>query len=150
MPSIQERIVEKAKALILAADTLAGDRVFRSRTEALTRGMTPAIVLHPDLETTERESHSVDRNQFELSVEILARENTTTGEAWDQVADLVKVAVHAVLLAEDAFVEADRVQRFYIDWIEEDGDNTAGNCMVRYRFTYLCNTGDLTSGPTFY
>ncbi|MNV32949.1 hypothetical protein D3C71_1243010 [compost metagenome] len=150
MPSIQERIVEKAKALILAAGTLAEDRVFRSRTEALTRGMTPAIVLRPDLETTERESHSVDRNQFELSVEILARENTTTGEAWDQVADLVKVAVHAVLLAEDAFVEADRVQRFYIDWIEEDGDNTAGNCMVRYRFTYLCNTGDLTSGPTFY
>lgn len=150
MPSIQERIVEKAKALILAAGTLAEDRVFRSRTEALTRGMTPAIVLRPDLETTERESHSVDRNQFELSVEILARENTTTGEAWDQVADLVKVAVQAVLLAEDAFVEADRVQRFYIDWIEEDGDNTAGNCMVRYRFTYLCNTGDLTSGPTFY
>jgi hypothetical protein len=150
MPSIQERIVEKAKALILAAGTLADDRVFRSRTEALTRGMTPAIVLRPDLETTERESHSVDRNQFELSVEILARENTTTGEAWDQVADLVKVAVHAVMLAEDAFVEADRVQRFYIDWIEEDGDNTAGNCMVRYRFTYLCNTGDLTSGPTFY
>jgi hypothetical protein len=131
MPSIQERIVEKAKALILAAGTLAEDRVFRSRTEALTRGMTPAIVLRPDLETTERESHSVDRNQFELSVEILARENTTTGEAWDQVADLVKVAVHAVMLAEDAFVEADRVQRFYIDWIEEDGDNTAGNCMVR-------------------
>ena len=150
MPSIQERIVEKAKALILAAGTLAEDRVFRSRTEALTRSMTPAIVLRPDLETTERESHSVDRNQFELSVEILARENTTTGEAWDQVADLVKVAVHAVMLAEDAFVEADRVQRFYIDWIEEDGDNTAGNCMVRYRFTYLCNTGDLTSGPTFY
>lgn len=150
MPSIQERIVKKAKALISAAGTLAEDRVFRSRTEALTRGMTPAIVLRPDLETTERESFSVDRNQFELSVEILARENTTTGEAWDQVADLVKVAVHAVLLAEDAFVEADRVQRFYIDWIEEDGDNTAGNCMVRYRFTYLCNTGDLTSGPTFY
>ncbi|MNM38815.1 hypothetical protein D3C81_495790 [compost metagenome] len=150
MPSIQERIVEKAKALILAAGTLAGDRVFRSRTEAITRDMSPAIVIRPNLETTERESHSVDRNQFELSVEILARENTTTGEAWDQVADLVKVAVHAVMLAEDAFVEADRVQRFYIDWIEEDGDNTAGNCMVRYRFTYLCNTGDLTSGPTFY
>lgn len=150
MPSIQERIVEKAKVLISAAGTLAEDRVFRSRTEALTRGMTPAIVLRPDLETTERESHSVDRNQFELSVEILARENPTTGETWDQIADLVKVAVHAVLLAEDAFVEADRVQRFYIDWIEEDGDNTAGNCMVRYRFTYLCNTGDLTSGPTFY
>jgi len=150
MPSIQERIVEKAKALILAAGTLAEDRVFRSRTEAITRDMSPAIVIRPNLETTERESHSVDRNQFELSVEILARENTTTGEAWDQVADLVKVAVHAVLLTEDAFVEADRVQRFYIDWIEEDGDNTAGNCMVRYRFTYLCNTGDLTSGPTFY
>lgn len=150
MPSIQERIVEKAKALILAAGTLAGDRVYRSRTEALTREMTPAIVLRPDLETTERESFSVDRNQFELSVEILAREDTGTGETWDQIADLVKVAVHAVLLAEDAFDEADRVQRFYIDWIEEDGDNTAGNCMVRYRFTYLCNTGDLTSGPTFY
>ncbi|WP_223542369.1 hypothetical protein [Pseudomonas sp. BF-RE-26] len=150
MSSIQERIVEKAKALILAAGTLAGDRVFRSRTEAITRDMSPAIVIRPNLETTERESHSVDRNQFELSVEILARENPTTGEAWDQVADLVKVAVHAVLLAEDAFEEADRVQRFYIDWIEEDGDNTAGNCMVRYRFTYLCNTGDLTSGPTFY
>lgn len=150
MPSIQERIVEKAKALILAADTLAGDRVFRSRTEAITRDMSPAIVIRPNLETTERESHSVDRNQFELSVEILARENPTTGEAWDQIADLVKVAVHAVLLAEHAFEEADRVQRFYIDWLEEDGDNTAGNCMVRYRFTYLCNTGDLTSGPTLY
>ena len=150
MPSIQERIVEKAKALILAAGTLAGDRVFRSRTEAITRDMSPAIVIRPNLETTERESHSVDRNQFELSVEILARENPTTGEAWDQVADLVKVAVHAVLLAEDAFEEADRVQRFYIDWLEEEGDNTAGNCMVRYRFTYLCNTGDLTSGPTLY
>lgn len=150
MPSIQERIVVKAQALILAAGTLAEDRVFRSRTEAITRDMTPAIVLRPNLETTERESASVDRNQFELSVEILARENASTGETWDQLADLVKVAVHAVLLAEDAFDEADRVQRFYIDWIEEDGDNTAGNCMVRYRFTYLCNAGDLTSGPTFY
>lgn len=150
MPSIQERIVDRAKVLILAAGTLAGDRVFRSRTEAIRRDMSPAIVIRPDLETTERESHTVDRNQFELSVEILAREDTTTGAAWDQVADLVKVAVHAILMEENAFPEADRVQRFYIDWIEEEGDNTAGNCMVRYRFTYLCNAGDLTSGPTFY
>ncbi|KAA8552336.1 MULTISPECIES: hypothetical protein [Pseudomonas] len=150
MPSIQERIVAKAQALILAAGTLAADRVYRSRTEAIKRDMTPAIVLRPDLETCERESAAVDRNQFELTVEIIAREDTVTGAAWDQVADLVKVAVHAVLMAEDAFEEADRVQRFYIDWIEDEGDNTAGNCMVRYRFTYLCNTGDLTAGPTFY
>lgn len=150
MPSIQERIVDRAKVLILGAGTLAGDRVFRSRTEAITRDMSPAIVIRPNLETTERESQSVDRNQFELSVEILAREDTTTGAAWDQVADLVKVAVHAVLLEADAFPEADRIQRFYIDWIEDDGDNTAGNCMVRYRFTYLCNTDDLSSGPTIY
>lgn len=150
MPSIQERIVDRAKVLILGAGTLAGDRVFRSRTEAITRDMSPAIVIRPNLETTERESQSVDRNQFELSVEILAREDTTTGAAWDQVADLVKVAVHSVLLEEGAFPEADRIQRFYIDWIEDDGDNTAGNCMVRYRFTYLCNTGDLSSGPTIY
>ncbi|MNC76755.1 hypothetical protein D3C75_1285510 [compost metagenome] len=92
----------------------------------------------------------MDRNQFELSVEILAREDTVTQAPWDQVADLVKVAVHEVLMGEDAFPEAERVQRFYIDWIEEEGDNTAGNCMVRYRFTYLCYAGDLTSGPTFY
>ena len=150
MPSIQERIVDRAKVLILGAGTLAGDRIFRSRTEAITRDMSPAIVIRPNLETTERESHAVDRNQFELSVEILARENPTTGEAWDQIADLVKVAVHKVLMEEDAFPEADRIQRFYIDWIEDDGDNTAGNCMVRYRFTYLCNTGDLSSGPTIY
>lgn len=150
MPSIQERIVQRAQALILGAGTLAEDRVFRSRTEALTRKQTPAIVIRPDLETTERESHTVDRNQFKLSVEILAREDTVTRNAWDQVADLVKVAVHTVLMGEEAFPEADRVQRFYIDWIEEEGDNTAGNCMVRYRFTYLCNAGDLTSGPTFY
>ena len=150
MPSIQERIVRTAKALILAADTPAAERIYRSRTEAITRGMTPAIVLRPSLETTERESLAVDRNQFELTVEIIAREDTVTGDAWDQVADLVKVAVHTVLMAEDVFPEADRVQRFYIDWIEDEGDNTAGNCMVRYRFTYLCNTGDLTSGPTFY
>ena len=128
MPSIQERIVDRAKVLILGAGTLAGDRIFRSRTEAITRDMSPAIVIRPNLETTERESHAVDRNQFELSVEILAREDTTTGEAWDQIADLVKVAVHKVLMEED----------------------TAGNCMVRYRFTYLCNTGDLSSGPTIY
>ncbi|WP_431702076.1 hypothetical protein [Pseudomonas sp. BR20] len=150
MPSIQERIVAKAQGLILAAGTLAANRVYRSRTEAIKRDMTPAIVLRPDLETCERESAAVDRNQFELTVEIIAREDTVTGAAWDQVADLVKVAVHAVLMAEDAFEEADRVQRFYIDWIEDEGDNTAGNCMVRYRFTYLCNTGDLTAGPTFY
>lgn len=150
MPSIQERIIAKAQALILAADTPAADRVFRSRTEAITRDLTPAIVLRPSLETTERESLAVDRNQFELTVEIIAREDTVTGDAWDQVADLVKVAVHEVLAAEDAFPEADRVQRFYIDWIEDEGDNTAGNCLVRYRFTYLCNTGDLSTGPTFY
>lgn len=150
MPSIQERIVQRAQALILGAGTLAEERVFRSRTEAFTRKQTPAIVIRPDLETTERESHTVDRNQFELSVEILAREDTLTQAPWDQVADLVKVAVHAVLMGEEAFPEADRVQRFYIDWIEEEGDNTAGNCMVRYRFTYLCHAGDLTSGPTVY
>ncbi|KGE66213.1 MULTISPECIES: hypothetical protein [Pseudomonas] len=150
MPSIQERIIAKAQVLILGAGTPVADRVYRSRTEALTRGMTPALVLRPSLETTERESIAVDRNQFELTVEIIAREDTATGAAWDQVADLVKVAVHSVLMAEDAFPEADRVQRFYIDWLEDEGDNTAGNCMVRYRFTYLCNTGDLTSGPTLY
>jgi hypothetical protein len=150
MPSIQDRIVSKAQALIKAAGTPAADRVFRSRTEAITRDMTPAIVLRPSLETTERESLAVDRNQFELTVEIIAREDTVTGDAWDQVADFVKVAVHAVLAIEDAFPEADRVQRFYVDWIEDEGDNTAGNCLVRYRFTYLCNTGDLTTGPTYY
>ncbi len=150
MPSIQEQIIEQAKALILASGSLAADRVYRSRTEAINRAGTPAIVIRPDLETTERESEEVDRNQLELSVEILARESPDGTVPWDSQADQVKVAVHAALMAPDVFPQADRVQRFYIDWVEEEGDNTAGNCMVRYRFIYLGSSNDLTTGPTYY
>jgi hypothetical protein len=150
MDSIQEQIMQRALALLLASGSLAEDRVYRSRTEAFNREETPAIVIRPDLETTERESEGVDRCQFELSVEILARESSDGAIPWDKTADQVKVAAHAALMADDAFPQADRVQRFYIDWVEEEGDNTAGNCMVRYRFTYLCNSRDLTTGPNYY
>ncbi|MBL4835739.1 MAG: hypothetical protein JKY26_17450 [Pseudomonas sp.] len=150
MPSIQEQIIEQAKALILASGSPAADRVYRSRTQAIQRAETPAIVIRPDLETTERESEEVDRNQLELSVEILARESPDGTVPWDSLADQVKVAVHAALMADNAFPQADRVQRFYIDWVEEEGDNTAGNCMVRYRFIYLSSSYDLTTGPTYY
>ncbi|MGY8811488.1 MAG: hypothetical protein ACKVK5_10680 [Pseudomonadales bacterium] len=150
MASIQEQLVAQAKAALLAADTPAADRVFRSRSEALRREEVPAIVIRPDMEQTERESEEVDRCQFELSVEILARESADGLTPWDTQADAVKVAVHAALMAENVFPQADRVQRFYVDWVEEEGDNTAGNCMVRYRFTYLCSSFDLGASPTYY
>lgn len=150
MDSLQEQIAAQALAVLLAAATPAGDRVYRSRSEALRREETPAIVIRPDMEQTERESEEVDRNQFELSVEILARESADGLTPWDKQADAVKVAAHAALMADNAFPAVDRVQRFYVDWVEEEGDNTAGNCMMRYRFTYLCSSTDLTSSPTYY
>lgn len=150
MESIQELIMQQALALMLNSGSLVEDRVYRSRTEAITREETPAIVISPDLETAERESLDVDRCQFEMSVEILSREKADGSIPWDKLADQVKVVIHRALMAQDAFPQADRVQRFYIDWVEEEGDNTAGNCMVRYRFTYLCNSSDLATGPTYY
>jgi hypothetical protein len=150
MESMQELIMQQALTLLLNSGSLVEDRVYRSRTEAINRAGTPAIVISPDLETAERESVDVDRCQFEMSVEILSREAPDGSTPWDKLADQVRVVIHRALMAADVFPMADRVQRFYTDWVEEEGDNTAGNCMVRYRFTYLCNSSDLATGPTYY
>lgn len=142
MASLREQIVARIVAVLLNA-TPAGANVYRSREVAITKGLTPAIVVMPDGEDSQRMGSSAERHELTVIVAIFVR-----GDPWDQLADPVAVAVHQVLMARGAMgdITAD-VFKTGAGYEGEEADRTAGTLSTRYRITYLTRPGDMTTAP---
>lgn len=96
MPSVRERIIEKAVATLQAAGI--GATVYRSRTQAISRDQTPAVIVRPAADSASQTVMPKLQWSLQLIVEIITR-----GEQPDALADPVLVAANAALMADPTF-----------------------------------------------
>jgi len=142
MSSIREQILERVFTL-LAGATPAGGNVFRSREVSITRAVTPSIVLMPQTDPVERMGQFTDHHRLEFSLEIFVR-----GDPWDQLADPVWVAAHALLMSDAILgtLVAD-IRHLGCEFEGQEADRTAGTLTASYQAIYLTNAADVSVGP---
>jgi hypothetical protein len=138
MPSIREQAMARIAAALTAAAP-GGAQVMRSRETAITRALSPAIVVMAGNTTTVRQATGADRNQFECLLEIFVR-----GDPWTTLADVVDVAMHPVIMTDAtlATIVSD-VRRTAESFESTEADRTAGALTVHYQLTYLTHALDI-------
>jgi len=140
MSSLPEAIVS-AMVAALAPTVGIGQRVFRSREEAITLGETPCIVVLPAIEETTAFSAAVDDNVLTVSVEVFVR-----GDPYDQLADPALVSLHGLLMRDPVLAGlVTRVRKKSKSWEAQEADQTAGSVVTKYEMRYLSATDDLTA-----
>lgn len=142
MASLRELITARATVCLVGV-TPAGSNVFRSREAAITRGMTPAIVVMPVDESMRRMGSYTDAHELKLAIEVFTR-----GDPWDQLADATAEIVHRVLVADPVIqsYQAD-VRRTTTDYESQEADRTAGVLTCLYTITYLAKAADVAANP---
>ena len=143
MPSIGEQILARAQAVLVAAATPAGERVFRTWEIGLTRAEAPSITVRPKDEPSQAFGQFTDRSDLEVEFEIYAR-----GEPWDTQADTVYVPLHTVITT-DAQLKSlcSDIRRIHRSFEGQEADLTAGMLTVTYRFVFLSCATDVSVGP---
>lgn len=136
--SIGEQILE-AIAVKLAA--IPGATTFRSRAAAVALPEGIAIIIKPKEELVAYLANPVAKREFMVEIEIIAR-----GDVPEQVADPVRVAMHAALMADPTLgglslriVEQDTI------WTVEEADQTAMSAISRYKIIFLTPTATLAA-----
>ena len=142
MSSLREQILARI-ATALAAATPGGAQVFRSREVAITKGISPVIVVLMGGETDSRMSASTDKHQLRAVLAIFVR-----GDPWDQLADAVATPMHQAVM-NDAGLQALvlDVRKVSSEPESEEADRTAGTLSVTYEITYLTRAGDIAAAP---
>lgn len=142
MPSLRAQIMAQAVVALTGA-TDAGAHVYRSREVSIARELTPAIVVMPDGEQSQRMGDGVDRHEFLVVLAIFTRV-----DPWDAVADVVAEQAHRVVMADPTLLAmAIDIRKVSTDYEAEEADRTAGTLSARYRFTYLSRAGDIAAAP---
>ena len=140
--SLREQILARISAALSAAAP-GGATVYRSREVSITRNITPAVVIMPRNGTSTRLAAQVDRHELEVDVEIFVR-----GDPWDQLADPVDVAAHAVLVSDAQLADLSaQIRRIGEDFSSQEADRTAGTLTARYLVTWNSHAADLTRRP---
>lgn len=141
MPSKAEQICARI-AELLAGTTPAGNRVYRDRQDAFTREESPSIVIEAVDEDTELLGGGggpfMPLAQTEsdlLRVAVIAVVRTS---GWQQTADAVRVAAHALMVA-DAPLRAlvAGMRRDRCEWRPASTDLPFGYCAQIYAIKYL-------------
>lgn len=139
MPSVVEQILTRVHALLLAAD-VAGENVFRNRTDPLGEDELPGIKVMRG--TTDNTAHArgVDRCRFEFSVAHLV-----TGADVETQADALHMASHAAIFADTQLAALGVDLRCTgTDTVPDDADVDAYRLTARYQIQFLTRPGDLT------
>ena len=139
MPSVREQALSRI-AVALSAAAPGGAQVMRSRETAITRALSPAIVVMAGNTNTVRLATGADRHQLECLLEIFVR-----GDPWTTLADAVDVAMHPVVMTDAplAGIVSD-VRRTGESFESMEADRTAGTLTVHYQLTYLTQALDIT------
>ena len=142
MATVRELITARTAACLVGA-TPAGANVFRSRETAITRALTPAIVIMPVDEDVRRMGSFTDVHVLTLAIEIFTR-----GDPWDSIADATAEAAHRVLVNDPVILsyQAD-VRKIATAYESQEADRTAGVLTSTYAITYLAKASDVAAGP---
>ena len=141
MSSIRNQVVTRIVAALIG-QTAAGNRVFRSREDAINLAESPCIVVTPDSEESEAfGGGNVDQNTFIVTIEI-----STRGDPWDADADLIAVPVHRTVMRDaELLALVTHIRSVSSTWQGKEADQTAGNLATKYRVRYLSPSDDIAT-----
>jgi hypothetical protein len=131
----------------LAGTTGVGNRIYRSRPEAFSRGETPALVIEPGSESTIDPERTGGASMCKLDWRLTVRIGIITrGAIPDQLADPIMVDIHQRLRT-NAAIKALVMTIYPSDnnWQQADGDQTAGATVCDWSIRYRTNVDDITS-----
>ncbi len=138
MASIREQILEQIVQRL--ADGTIGAGVYRSRTAAVSRGQTPAVIVRPASDGAAQTVMPKLQCTLQVQIEVITR-----GDAPDQLADPILVAMNSALMADItlgglAIQTVPRSWRFHF----HDGDESIGRVIAEYEIRYRSDERDLT------
>jgi hypothetical protein len=135
MPSKAEQVAARVTAVLTANLVAIGAQaVYRDRNDAMTREETPVLLV----ELVDEDSRSIadghDQDLLRLQVCTCVR-----GDTWQTVADAVRVAAHAFLVADPVLqgILASSLRRDRAEWRSADTDVPFGYCNQIYQGTYI-------------
>lgn len=144
MPASRREQILARVATLVTGTTPAGANVFRARETAITRAVSPAlVVLYGGGRSVQRIAVGVDQHSITVQLAIFVR-----GDPWDSLADAIDAVTHPLLMRDpmltgwgvQLFREADEVEA-------QEADRTAGTLTVPYRAVYLTRADDITAAP---
>lgn len=135
MASKEEQVIARVTAVLTSAATGAL-AVYRDRNDALTREETPVLLIEP----VDEDSRSlgtgpdVDEDLLRFQVCVCVRSDN-----WQTVADAVRVAAHAALVADATLLAllGNGLRRDRAEWRSADADVPFGYCNQIYQCKYL-------------
>jgi len=142
MPSKSEQVAARV-AVVLTNAATGALAVYRDRNDALTREETPVLLVELVDEDSKPFSSSpqVDKDTVRFQICTCVRNDN-----WQSVADAVRVAAHAALMA-DATLQTllgASLRRDRAEWRSADTDVPFGYCNQIYQCKYLTSNQDIT------
>jgi hypothetical protein len=140
--SVREAVLAKFKTVLLAAtQTPAGANVYRSRLEALTSSMLPAIIVRPGQNDIPNEDTNGKVNR-EFDVEILV---LTEGDVPDSLADPTIISAHAKIMADRTLGGlAIDIYEGRTSWRFDQAEKDSVEVSILYVVRYRTSATDLT------
>ena len=142
--SIREQILLAVLDAVRSPVELLGAMLHRSPTMAISRELSPALVVFPEAEQiTERANDRVTR---ELTVRLVALARAVPPAIPETEADQLLTAAHAALLADRNLGGlALGIRELDCEWDVEDADAVAASIPARYCVTYRTLDTDLST-----
>lgn len=128
-----------AKAIIVAAATDMGDRVFENRVRPFRHNQLPAASLFTRSESVEVNSEGprLYQRDLELYVQVVVDGEDDVDDRIDEIADAVEVAMEAdPTLGALSFVADTELDRIEGPELSSDGSRIVGMAALVYRVTY--------------
>jgi len=141
MTTKRETIVTAIRTALIGT-TGVSTRIYRSRTEPITRGESPAIVVEP-LTDTAAQNTSLPTLDWSLTVRVAV---IVRGAIPDQVADPVVESLHAKIMADLTLGGyAIDIQPIGVTFDIVEADQPVGVVMCDYRVQYRTSVTNLAS-----
>jgi len=136
MSSKREQILSALETMLAAVTP----NVYRSRVTAVTRDLTPAIIVRPEEDIPEKQFSGMVISNLTVAVDVYTR-----GDVPDQLADPIIVAAHALIMSDLTLggLAAMTVQG-PSKWEMHEADQTAGLATFLYHIRYTTQLSDLT------
>lgn len=126
----------------LTGTTGVSTRIYRSRTEPITRGESPAIVVEP-LSDTAQQNTALPTLDWSLTIRVAV---IVRGAIPDQVADSIVESLHAKIMADLTLGGyAIDIQPIGVTFDIVEADQPAGVVMCDYRVQYRTSVTNLAS-----
>jgi hypothetical protein len=141
MTTKRETIIAAIRTALIGT-TGVSTRIYRSRTEPITRGESPAIVVEP-LADTAAQNTSLPTLDWSLTVRVAV---IVRGAIPDQIADPVVESLHAKIMADLTLGGyAIDIQPIGVTFDIVEADQPAGVVMCDYRVQYRTSVTNLAS-----